>query len=81
MSAGATFETTEITPLPPMASSGSTVKSSPEITAIRSPHSSMIRLAWRRSAVASLIATMFGISASRATVSGSRLTPVRPGTL
>ncbi len=81
MSPGATLETTEITPWPPTANSGSTVKSSPDSTVILSPHSSRTLEHCFRSPVASLIPWMVGSSASRATVSGSRLTLVRDGTL
>ena len=70
-----------MTPCPPQAMKGTTVKSSPDSSASRSPHSSSSSTARLMLPVASLIAATSGRSHSRFTVSGSRSNPVRPGTL
>jgi hypothetical protein len=71
--------TTEITPRPPIASSGSVMLSSPERT-VRSVAASTCE-AWSIIPVASLTIAMPGSSARRRIVSGSMLRPVRAGML
>ena len=71
--------TTETTPFAPTDIIGSVSGSSPE--RIVMSQSSAISLTWSTEPLASLIATMFSISESLATVSGSMFTPVRDGTL
>src|SRR5215204_2127298 len=78
---GAMLETTEITPLAPTPIIGKVSESSPETTTNAAGASRTIWLAWSSDPLASLIPTIPGVSANRTTVSGSRLTPVRPGTL
>ncbi len=72
---------TEITPLPPTATSGRVIQSSPESTVSESPvswHSAWICFT---SPVDSFTPKMIFSSASRARVGGSTLVPVRPGML
>ena len=71
--------TTDTTPRPPMLISGKVRLSSP-LRIVRS-HSEAMCDAWSSEPVASLTATMVGISARRAMVSGRMLEPVRPGML
>ena len=79
MSAGTRLPTTEITPRPPMARSGSVMLSSPEST-VRSVAASTCE-AWSIKPVASFNMAMPGREASRMIVSGSMLRPVRAGML
>ena len=57
------------------------VESSPEYSAKSGSSSATSSRTRSRSGLASFSPTMFGTSASRATVAGSRSTAVRPGTL
>ena len=75
------FDATEISPRPPTAINGSASASSPDSTwksggtARQTSHICVML------PEASLTPTIFGIVASRASVRGSTLQPVRPGTL
>src|SRR5581483_148350 len=81
ISAGISLDATEITPVPPREITGSVMASSPEKTR-KSPGTALNTSAiWLMLPLASFTATIFGISASRASVPGSRFAPVRPGTL
>ena len=79
MSRGTRLPTTEITPRPPTARSGSVMLSSPEST-VRSVAARTCE-AWSIEPVASLSMAMPGSSARRMIVSGSMLRPVRVGML
>ena len=79
MSPGTILPTTEITPRPPMASSGSVRLSSP-LSTVRFVRARICE-AWSSEPVASLTIAMLGNSAMRAIVSGSIFLPVRPGML
>ena len=79
MSFGTMLPTTEITPRPPIAISGSVRLSSP-LSTVRFV-AAMICDAWSSEPVASLTIAMFSSSASRTIVSGSMFLPVRPGML
>ena len=73
---------TDITPRPPMESTGRRRLSSPERSVSLSPQSSITRIIWLMSPEASLMATMLPHSPSRSrTLSGRKFTPVRPGML
>ena len=75
------FAATEITPRAPSAMAGGTWSSLPQYTATPSPQVRARSVIWRRLPEASFTAQRFGCFASSATVSASRFTPVRPGTL
>ena len=81
ISPGISFEATEITPFPPIASIGSVHASSPASTATSRGRSRQIRAICSRFPEASLTATMRGWAASRRKVSASTFVPVREGTL
>src|SRR5688572_5256793 len=81
ISAGATFAVVEITPLAPIASIGSVSASSPDSTLKLSGQRSITSEICPRSPHDSLIPTTCSRSESRATVEGSMLLAVRPGTL
>src|SRR6266849_1293896 len=81
ISAGISFETTEMTPRPPRAMSGSVMASSPERTMNSSGTALRIAAICEMLPEASLMPAMFSILASRFTVAGSMFTPVRPCTL
>ncbi len=68
-----------MTPSPPQAMKGTTVKSSPESIVSRAPHFSRRSTARIMLAVASLMATISSSSQSRCIVSGRMSPPVRPG--
>ena len=70
-----------MTPSPPQAMKGTTVKSSPESIVSRSPHFSRRSTARIMLAVASLMRDDLVQLAEPLHVSGSRSPPVRPGTL
>ena len=80
-SAGASFETTAMTPSAPHAIIGSASESSPERTEKPAGRCRRISHAWSRLPEASFTAHIRGSSASARTVSGSMFRPVRPGTL
>ena len=80
--AGATFDHTEITPIAPIAISGTTIPSSPEYRSILPSVRYINCDACATLPVASLIATTFSTSLKIfAAVSGRILHPVLPGTL
>jgi hypothetical protein len=79
MSPGTMLPTTETTPRPPIASSGSVRLSSPDST-VRSVAASTCD-AWSIEPVASFTIAIPGSSARRTIVSGSMLRPVRAGML
>ncbi len=81
MSFGTMLPTTLTTPVPPIERIGSVMPSSPERSAIPSPQSCTISHICSSEPLASLIATMRSCFERRCTVFGSRLSPVRPGTL
>ena len=81
ISAGISFDATEITPRPPTAISGSVIASSPESTMKSAGTAWQTSHIWLMLPDASLTPTMFGMAARRASVAGSMLQPVRPGTL
>ncbi len=79
MSSGTMLPTTEITPRPPIAKSGSVMLSSP-LSTVRSVKAKTCE-AWSIEPVASLTIAILGSPARRAMVSGSMFFPVRPGML
>jgi len=78
---GIIFAATETTPFPPMEIIGTVKESSPDRTQKFSGHKDIILLTCSRLPLASLIPTIFLISESFATVSGSIDIPVLEGTL
>src|SRR6266436_5246766 len=78
---GATFAVTEMTPLPPSLMKSTAVASSPDSSVNSAGTCASNSRARLNSGVASLSATIRGCLARRATVHGSRSTPVRLGTL
>ena len=78
---GTILAVTEMLPLAPCFISSKAVPSSPDRTTIRSPNASISSLPRSTDPVASLIATIFSMSAKRSTVSCAISTTVRPGTL
>ena len=81
MGPGISFDATEITPTPPSAMSGKVKASSPDST--WKPGSTAFRtsICCVMLPDASLMPTMFGTFERRATMAGSMLDDVRPGTL
>ena len=75
------WEATEITPVPPIANAGNVKPSSPLYSENHSGVFSIICAIASKFPLASLIATIFGISARRTTVSTDILTTLRPGIL
>ena len=71
----------EMTPSPPQATKGTTVKSSPESSVSRGPHFSRSSTVRAMFPVASFTATISSSSQSRCRVSGRMSPEVRPGTL
>ena len=81
ISRGISFEATEITPVPPREITGRVMASSPEKTRKCSGTALQTSAICAILPLASFTPMIFGISASRASVPGSMLAPVRPGTL
>ncbi len=81
ISAGISFDATEMMPRPPIAISGSVMASSPESTMNSGGTARTISHICVMLPEASLTATTCGIVARRASVAASTLQPVRPGTL
>ena len=81
ISAGISFDATEMMPRPPTAISGSVSASSPDSTMKSDGTARQISHICVTLPDASFTPTMFGISARRTSVAGSTLHPVRPGTL
>src|SRR5277367_521181 len=81
MRRGATLAVTEMTPRAPTHIQSMAVASSPDRIENSGGHASRVSRARLRDPVASLIATIFGLRARRATVLGNRSTAVRLGTL
>ena len=78
---GTTLDDVEITPLLPIASSGSVFTSSPESTANSLGHPAITFETCSKSPLESFTPTTCSISASRAMVSASMFDAVRPGML
>ena len=81
MSAGISFDATEMTPRPPIAISGNVSASSPERMMKSEGSSLQTSIIWLMLPEASLTPMMLGIAERRASVAGSTFTPARPGTL
>jgi hypothetical protein len=81
ISAGTSFPDTEMTPRPPIDITGSASASSPLSTMKSAGTRTQTSQICDMLPDASFTATMFGIAARRASVAGSTLQPVRPGTL
>ena len=81
ISAGTSFEATEMTPRPPSAISGNVNASSPDSTTKCLGTTRQISAICVMLPDASLTPTMFLSAERRNTVAGSMLQPVRPGTL
>ena len=81
ISVGATLDEVEITPLLPIARSGSVLTSSPERIASPSGQAAIILETCSKSPLDSFTATTCSMSARRAIVSASMFEAVRPGML